>query len=375
MGDQAAESKGAASRSESTDGAPSSGGGRWTRFVPWLKVVVGVVLITVVAREIDTSLFASVSERWGDFLLYMGIAAALYFVAFSATVLRWYLLLAGFGVPVPLVETYRLGWIGLLFSQVIPGATGGDLVKAYYVCRERPEGRVAAITSVALDRVLGLVGLMTIGAVAFALNWEEVQANDLLRRLLWVLTGAGTAFVLGGALVAWEGFWKHPFLQAVHRRLPGRNLLSRLAEALVTLKRHPRVIAAAFLISVFNHFTMITLHVFLARALDGEFSPLSPFYFLIPVGLIANGLPLTPGGLGVGEAAYRELFSASGLQHGAELALLMRFTTLFWAVLGFYPYWRGKKELREAVLAAEESVKESVPAEPETSTDGSVATR
>jgi uncharacterized membrane protein YbhN (UPF0104 family) len=42
---------------------------------------------------------------------------------------------------------------------------------------------------------------------------------------------------------------------------------------------------------------------------------------VVPMGEIVNSLPITPGGLGVGEAAFDALFKTVGLQGGAEAVL------------------------------------------------------
>jgi uncharacterized membrane protein YbhN (UPF0104 family) len=48
---------------------------------------------------------------------------------------------------------------------------------------------------------------------------------------------------------------------------------------------------------------------------------------LTPFGLLANALPLTPGGLGVGEAAFETLFLSVGVRGGAEAILSWRLLT------------------------------------------------
>lgn len=48
---------------------------------------------------------------------------------------------------------------------------------------------------------------------------------------------------------------------------------------------------------------------------------------LTPFGMLANSLPLTPGGLGVGEAAFESMFYVAGLTCGAEAILSSRVLT------------------------------------------------
>jgi len=55
---------------------------------------------------------------------------------------------------------------------------------------------------------------------------------------------------------------------------------------------------------------------------------------VVPFGTLANALPLTPGGLGVGEAAFVGLFSAIGAAGGAEAILAWRVLTTLIDLVG-----------------------------------------
>jgi hypothetical protein len=68
---------------------------------------------------------------------------------------------------------------------------------------------------------------------------------------------------------------------------------------------------------------------------------------VIPMGYIANSLPLTPGGLGVGETAFNALFDITGLRGGAEALLCWRIWSAFVGILGLIFYLRG---LRRSIV-------------------------
>ena len=60
------------------------------------------------------------------------------------------------------------------------------------------------------------------------------------------------------------------------------------------------------------------------------------------LGLVANWLPLTPGGLGVGEAAFAAIFALAGHTGGARMLLAWRVGMLPLAALGALFYVRGR---------------------------------
>ena len=73
---------------------------------------------------------------------------------------RWMILLRVQGIRISWGRLYGLLMVGLFFSLFIPGGTGGDLVKGYYLLKEAPVGRrTSAALSVVMDRLLGLLGI------------------------------------------------------------------------------------------------------------------------------------------------------------------------------------------------------------------------
>lgn len=238
--------------------------------------------------------------------------------------------------------------IGLFFNQVALGSTGGDLVKAFYIARETPERRPEAAFSVFLDRVIGLAGLMLLGGVALLIHRSLLEKNDDLRVLGWVLGGMFACVMLAGALLSWRGFWTLPIWGGVKRRMPGRGVLARIARALWSVEGKRQLLAISLGISLLNHTAMVFIHVCLARSIGTE-APIGLFFFVIPVGQLVFSLPLTPGGLGVGEAAYDQLFQIAGHGTGLELALLLRCTWVMWGLIGLVFYLRGKRDIDAAI--------------------------
>ena len=65
---------------------------------------------------------------------------------------------------------FLLGFIGNVFNLVIPGAVGGDLIKAAYLVR-MDINRTQAVASMVIDRILGLLGLFLLAGVAGRVAW------------------------------------------------------------------------------------------------------------------------------------------------------------------------------------------------------------
>jgi hypothetical protein len=117
--------------------------------------------------------------------------------------------------------------IETLFNVVIPWAVGGDLMKGYCITRAAPGRKAQAATSVVVDRVVGLIGLLFPGAVMVLTNPAEPLRNPATRSL-GALTVAG---VLGGLAGLYAALFAGGRLSHTSS-LPGlaRNMFSVLHE-------------------------------------------------------------------------------------------------------------------------------------------------
>src|SRR5256885_7152376 len=53
-----------------------------------------------------------------------------------------------------------LFFIGMFYNQFLPGGTGGDIMKSYYLLKETPDKKAGALLAVVFDRFIGLVALV-----------------------------------------------------------------------------------------------------------------------------------------------------------------------------------------------------------------------
>ena len=99
---------------------------------------------------------------------------------------------------------------------------------------------------------------------------------------------------------------------------------------------------AATGISLLVHTITLAVIFLIIRAVNAEeFSWL--LGMVIPFGLLVNALPVTPGGLGVGEVAFDLLFSKLNLMGGAEALLGWRLLMTAAGLVGLFFYLRGKE--------------------------------
>jgi glycosyltransferase 2 family protein len=266
------------------------------------------VLYQVPLAEIRTVL-AGVSWRWlaTAFLL---VNAGLVVRAF-----RWFLLLRGLGISVPLPRLVGLYLVGNFFNAFLPSGFGGDVVRVLEFGRDVP--RSVAAGTVLVDRMTGLLMLFLM-----ALLFIPWHAAELPRGLLLTIVAVCTLGLIGGFLLLWPRFMSL-VQEKVQRRLPQRwqpvvqRPLSRLLHAITGANY--RALAGSLLVSIFFNLILIGWWAAIGRSM-GLAVPYTYYLLVVPILSVTLLLP-SIGGLGVRESIAPLLLLAAGLSRPEAVAL------------------------------------------------------
>ena len=256
--------------------------------------------------------------------------------------LRWWLLMRGAGLESTFSRALRLQLVGFFFNTAMPGAVGGDIVKAIYIVRDQDvhPGKTPALLSVLLDRIIGLIGLFVMGVVAACFSFERLITNPVTKSLLvgLAVVVAGSMVFLGIVFIPWRD-GRDPVDRILSLRIPGFSLLRRIYEALRSYKDRPGIIFSTIGISVVIQTLFLGFMGFVGRILYGadafDSSLLAPIF---PFGILVTAIPLAPGGLGVGHAAFDKLFTMVGLPGGANVFNVYVLSQLVMNLFGIIPY-------------------------------------
>src|SRR5439155_1668557 len=111
-----------------------------------------------------------------------------------AAAFRWHVLLKVQKIQLSVPRLSGLFLIGMFYNQFLPGGTGGDIIKSYYLLKETSDKKAGALLAVVFDRFIGLVALVAITGTLISLRYNFLAQTTDTRRLLWVLL-----FLLGAA--------------------------------------------------------------------------------------------------------------------------------------------------------------------------------
>jgi uncharacterized membrane protein YbhN (UPF0104 family) len=248
----------------------------------------------------------------------LGCAFAIYLVGLVAGFVRWSFLVRVIEPDLRLSSILVLGAIGNVFNLVIPGAVGGDLIKAAYLVRMRIR-RTQAIASMVIDRILGLLSLFVLAAVAGAFGWGRATAD--VKKLIvldWLAVVLGVLVLVVIFAQLLTRFF--PLLGRGHARLS--PILAELRVMSTTYRRRLDVIFGCGAISVFIHGLNVLAFYLVGRMIyPGATPTLADHYLMVPLTLVSMAVPIPFGALGLTEEVGKQLFEL--VDHpGGALAMI-----------------------------------------------------
>jgi uncharacterized protein (TIRG00374 family) len=279
----------------------------------------------------------------------LALAQVVFLFALIVTFFRWFLLVRVIEPHFPFRSTVLLGFIGHVFNLVIPGAVGGDLIKAAYLVGMRIK-RTQAIASMVIDRIVGLLGLFVLASVAGAIAWQRSPGN--VRNLIlvaWVATGLGVlllAAIFGQVLTR-----LFPQLGAGHPRF--RLIVRELQEMSATYRGRLDVVLYALLLSMFNHSLSVVAFYLIGWMLYPNLdTTLAQHFLMVPLTLFTMAVPLPFGALGLTEEVGEQLLRLVGHPGGALATIGFRIVLYGGGLVGACVYLAKLKEVRELTASA-----------------------
>ncbi len=303
---------------------------------PLLRFAIGLALIALLVRSTGLPGLRAAVAPLRTHPGWIAAATALTFAGLWIGAVRWHVLLRTLALPSPFARAFRGYFIGQFFNAFLFGACGGDLARALFAAHDHPEKRAEAVTSVFLDRAIGLVVTLFFGCLLLLPRLREFTLHPGTRPALALM-----GLFLAGTLAFWVLLFTHnlfdrwPWLQRLQHRGRIGPLLRRAYEALFLFRRHLRHLFWPTLLSLANLLLLAAATAALARALEIPLA-FSNLLVVFPVITVLAAVPLTPGSLGVRETLYIQLLAPFGIASGSALllSLLGFFVATLWSLFG-----------------------------------------
>lgn len=291
---------------------------------------------------------------WLALTLMMSLVIVMTFLQFY----RWYLLVRALDLPFTLRDAIRLGLVGVFYNTALPGSIGGDLLKAYFIVKDQPTRKPAAVATIVADRIVGLFGLLFYAALVGGFGWlngnERIVGNAWLERIILIAVIAVSSISIGYALLGLLSAERMARISArLHHIRKVGPALGDLWYAVAQYRQRPGKLLTAVALTLFIQVLMILIFHFAVQVFpmsDRSLYGTLPEHFVIaPIGYIAQVFFPAPGGVGGAEYIFGKLYviirGSSAETIGVVGRLTLRLAEWSFGFVGYLAFLRMKKEL------------------------------
>jgi uncharacterized membrane protein YbhN (UPF0104 family) len=277
----------------------------------------GLLVILISRQGWDEILESARQIPLSSILIIIGLMA----ISRLAVSLRWYSLLRAVDSSFPFLESLKLTLAGLFAANFLPTTVGGDVVRAAGVL-QRTKNRMDAVTSIAVDRLIGLTGMAMLVPYGLFKSWDWLQL--MMHRGLSVQGNITTLFL---------GFPKILQSEVIQRYV---ERIKRGAMSLMAWLRRPGALLTAL---GFTWVHQICLFTNIWLFLEGMEDPLQWWLIagLWSMSYFITLMPFSIGGLGIREISITYIFQEIGgisVESALTLAVLLRAVDILASIPG-----------------------------------------
>ena len=287
------------------------------------------------------------------------LAAAVFSGGLCLIGLRWWVFMRAQDIRISPFWAVKLTFLGQFFTNFLPSAVGGDVIRAWYVSRHTHK-RLQAALGVAVDRLMGLAatfilaitsyllfmrgqGLFTLnrtgpGPIGTYFDKHPVSASKVLM-VLMILTGMFFVF--------WDLFELKKFFEKIYRHFT--HLLGQLKEVLLVYYHHPLVLVFGLVITIFLQ-SLVILSLWLVGRDLGMETAFRFYLVFFPIIWVVGAVPVSIAGIGILEGGIVLLFvqfTGADREAAIALALCQRLTWIIGSLPGMAVHLIGAGRNKE----------------------------
>jgi glycosyltransferase 2 family protein len=314
-----------------------------------IRLIISAAILSLIVFGLRKELSASIKHLLSLNISYFGVGVLIYVCVSFIGAFRLKMLMSVHNIIISYRSVLKNYYIGFLFNNLFLGSTGGDAVRSYYIAKQTHK-KAEIVTLVFFDRFIGVITMMGIALASLAFNLDRPEFRKLAVFILIVLC---LSFILLFIILNKKVLRKIPFLHSLARKIPFKKTVIDIFETIHSFKNHKRrILLAVFLSAIIQSLAILTTYI-ISNAMASIDIALRYFFLFMPIIYAVSALPISIGGLGVGETAYIICFGLLGFPKHVSLsvALINRILLIIFGVFGAFIYMMpGTEHMASAVL-------------------------
>jgi uncharacterized protein (TIRG00374 family) len=275
-----------------------------TKWIGLVKIILAAIILYLLVKtsQLHLQLLGNVFQQ----PTYLLAFSVIFFTIVLITAWRWQLLNNAQPIALSFKKTLKLAFIGGAFNTLLPGAVGGDFMRWHYLSKIIPHSKSIILLSVLFDRVIGLIGILITLFIAAALHITFFAAQPTLSYLLLaILCACASLFTVIVTLMIYPqrlglSIW-------LKQRYPEAKWAALIANYLDIFRQYRiplPVLIKTIIISTIVEYLVVSALLIIAKMMGLPPLVFSHAVLALGITLLVSVIPITPGGIGVGEMAF-----------------------------------------------------------------------
>ncbi len=268
------------------------------------KIVISIILLWVLIHSAQIKMDLLISLFHQPFLLMQVISLFVLIIFFGSW--RWQQLNSAQDIHLSYYKTWIATYLGGAFNNVMPGALGGDLVRLLYVFKKEPNKKSVAFLTLFSDRVMGFVAVCLTLTVVCITHIHTFTRQSNIYYLISICALFCISVISALLFCLWLSKQTY-FIKVLHKIMHNKNWAKPILSFFHTLSLFSfkkKVLIKCIMVSVLIQLFIVSIIKLLSIIMGLPSTAFSHFVIAMGVAQVVNLLPITPGGIGVGEMAF-----------------------------------------------------------------------
>jgi len=285
---------------------------------------------------------------------YFNLFIGFFFTSLSVVVgsIRWREILKLISINLSIKESVLYTYIGTYFSVFFPGDIGGDIVKTYYVIKDKQKGILSVSSSIVIDRFIGLLTMLLLPSFIFLFYNEKINLT-IFNRMVGIEYIVFITFFVSIIMFIFLINARNiiDYLKIFFKTNKFfSNLLNKASLALKDLSSDIRKYIKSISWSFLSQLLLYIGGFFIAHSIIEGINFIS-WMILYPVIIALSSLPITFSGIGLREYLFIIFAESLGVIEG-EMLIVLSFLILlsiisqsFIGAIIYFFFGGSKKEM------------------------------
>ena len=262
--------------------------------------------------------------------------------------LRWKLIV-DFYKKISFLKILKLNLISQFFNIFIPGGVGGDVVKALELSNSEQITKQSTLTTVVVDRVLGLYFMILFSTLFLFVEINQpidVKKYFYTSLAMLIVSTVGLSF-LNQIIIIFKKLTHKARFSVVIKITDGLESIGRGFKSVSNFKTLSAIMCFSFLAQALS----ISFLYLVVQSIVSDAPSLFLFFPLACFAFMASAIPITPGGIGFGQAAFYFIFSTFNLETANAVVIgisLMQLLSIIFSLPGAYFFTKIPKATSQA---------------------------